>query len=631
MRIERPKLSFFRDLYSHAKSRTESMREKMEEWKSYLDGTRKQAGGENYKATRNICYELIESQVSTVIPKARVAAERWSEKNERNAIRTEHYLNVLRDKHPFEMLNDRDERSAYAYGGTVWMVEWDESIRNHNESGGIRYSLVTRNSFIGQPGIFDVQEMDYCFLLKTVPRMDIERVFGVRIREAGDVGRDAWVTDADNEEDVCDVITCWYKNEDGEVCRYIFSGDTELSDIEDYYARKYKVCTKCGRKEGLCRCADKSWQIESAEYEEIGHDIFLSDGGILASMVPKIKNGRQVTKKIPAAGMTKEGTPAYRQVGGITLPVIENTEIPVLEKTRIPWYKPKNYPIVIRRNVSREEDLFGQSDIEVIRNIQDEINRLMSRIYEKAVNSASYPYKPEESPFRYDNTIGQMVLNLKPGESPSMYGVITTAVPYTEDLNLVQVLYDSAKRILGISDSYQGQYDASAQSGKAKQIQAQQSAGRLQSKRVLKNAAYADMDRSAFEFMLAYADEPRPIVYRDAFGRLQNETFHRYDFVDRDKETGEFYYNDGYTFSVDPNQDVESDRSFMWQLNQSNLQSGTYGNPADPAVLLRYWQAQEKAHYPGAGENVEYFRSMVERAEAQSSAVSSLPTMPAVK
>jgi len=47
-----------------------------------------------------------------------------------------------------------------------------------------------------------------------------------------------------------------------------------------------------------------------------------------------------------------------------------------------------------------------------------------------------------------------------------------------QDVMQADRLYDQAKRILGISDSFQGQQDYTATSGYAKQIQVQQSQGR---------------------------------------------------------------------------------------------------------------------------------------------------------
>jgi hypothetical protein len=97
-------------------------------------------------------------------------------------------------------------------------------------------------------------------------------------------------------------------------------------------------------------------------------------------------------------------------------------------------------------------------------------------------------------------------------------------VDVSRDIAQAERLYDQAKRILGITDSFQGQADSTAQSGKAKQIQVQQAAGRLDSKRQMKNAAYSEIDKIIFRYYLAYADEPRPAVYRDAEGKLQTES-----------------------------------------------------------------------------------------------------------
>ena len=173
-------------------------------------------------------------------------------------------------------------------------------------------------------------------------------------------------------------------------------------------------------------------------------------------------------------------------------------------------------------------------------------------------------------------------------------------------------LYDLAKRILGISDSFQGQYDASAQSGVAKQIQVNQSAGRLDSKRQMKNAAYAEIDQIIFQYYLAYADEPRPATFKDAQGRMQNVYFNRYDFIERD-EAGEWYYNDEYLFAADSAIDIEKSRETLWEQNRQNFQQGAYGDVTLPQTLLIFWQNMERAHYPWAHENVERIKEEIAR------------------
>lgn len=55
------------------------------------------------------------------------------------------------------------------------------------------------------------------------------------------------------------------------------------------------------------------------------------------------------------------------------------------------------------------------------------------------------------------------------------------------------------------------------------------------------------------------------------------------------------------------------DPAVRWGLNLANLNAGAFGSPEDPETLLRYWKAQEAAGYPGASENVLYFKSIKEK------------------
>lgn len=59
----------------------------------------------------------------------------------------------------------------------------------------------------------------------------------------------------------------------------------------------------------------------------------------------------------------------------------------------------------------------------------------------------------------------------------------------------------------------------------------------------------------------------------------------------------------------------------VWESHLENLKAGALGDPGDPETLLRYWKAQEAAGYPRASENVQYFKSLVEKsAEVQEDA-----------
>lgn len=603
----RTKLAYFQDLYNEARTFSDEMYEKLDQHLKQYKGDKKIDGSET-EATqvRNITYELVESQVTSYLPSPAVTAKMYSEKNERNAKSIETLLSNKRDELPFEKLNDIDERFNPVYGGSIWLVEWDNSITTHNTVGDIKLTCVSPPKFTGQPNIFEVKDMEYCFIQFETTKDEIVRKYGVRPEVA-----DETESDESADDKTATLYICYYKNDKDKVCQYIWSADTELLDIEDYYARKRYVCKRCGKRKEICTCEHAKYELQNEEYEEVDRDIMLSDGGVIPAMSTIIKDGQVVTETQKQQAILENGEVALEDVNGVMLPVMIDVEVPKLEPTKLPFYTPNILPIVIRKNISEEDSLLGQSDCEAIRPQQQAINKIESRIGEKLFGSGVYPIVPEGFNGELDNSVFKKVFKCNQSNQ-KLFGRLDLQVDISRDIVQSDRLYDQAKRILGISDSYQGQYDSSAQSGKAKQIQVQQSAGRLDSKRKMKNAAYAEIDQIIFQYYLAYADEPRPVTYKDAQGRRQNIYFNRYDFIERD-EAGEYYYNDEYLFSTDATIDVEKSRELLWQENRANFQQGAYGDPKLPQTLLIFWQNMEKAHYPWAHDNVERIKEEIAR------------------
>ena len=88
--------------------------------------------------------------------------------------------------------------------------------------------------------------------------------------------------------------------------------------------------------------------------------------------------------------------------------------------------------------------------------------------------------------------------------------------------------------------------------------------------------------------------------------------FNRYDFIECDKE-GNYYFDDSYLFAVDANADAQYQSEALWEINLNNLERGTLGDKDSPTTLMRYWQLQDKAHFPYARENVEYFQELINK------------------
>ena len=609
---EYDKLLFFQDLYKESRNQTEELYEAMKKHlKQYKGDKTIDGSNEEAKTVRNITYELIESQISSYIPTPAVRPKMWSERNERNAKGVETMLMNKRDELPYEKLNDMDERFNPIYGGSVWLVEWDDSITTHNTVGDVTVSCLAPKRFTGQPHIYDTKDMEYCFIEFETTKEDIVRKYGVSPETAEDTE-----SDENTDDKTATLYVCFYKDDNDNVCKFVWSGDTTLSDIDDYYARKRKICKHCGKREEICECDSTDFELQSEDYEELDHDIALSDGHVIPAMSVMVKDGEIVTELVKKQALTPEGQLIFENVGGLMLPKTVEVQVPKTEPTRLPFYKPNILPVVIRKNTSEEDKLFGQSDCEFIRPQQQAINKIESRILDKLLRAGITPIMPEDAQVALNNSVFGQIVKLKAGENKSMYGTIDTTPAISQDIAQSDRLYDQAKRILGISDSFQGQYDGSAQSGVAKQLQIQQSAGRLDSKRQMKNAAHAEIDRIIFQYYLAYADEPRPAAYKDSEGRMQNCSFNRYDYIERDETTGEYYYNDEYMFSTDTTVDLERSRALLWQENRQNFQSGAYGDPALPRTQLIFWRNMEKAHYPWAHDNVEMIRETIQQEQA---------------
>ena len=578
MRTERKtkalRLEFFKGLYESALLALGDSLEAFERNMSQYRGSTKLDGTDTEAITvRNVTYEIIESQISSEIPQPKADAASYSERRARNAEAIERLCRSVRDRLPFEELNDIDERYTYIYGGSVWYVDWDSSLTHTGEVGGIRVHCLSPRDFIPQPGIYNIEDMDYCFLRFTSTRSELARKYGKSEEELKDAECEYSWQGAPDESDAVNMTVCFYKDEDGEVGRFIFSGDVILSDLERYYMRKGDVCCVCGRDSRKCSCKKPSIVFADLTYESI-----------------KLKKDPRNTENI-----------------GEKLDTGEEFEL------KIPYYVPRVFPIVIRKNTSSERALLGQSDCEYIRPEQQAINKLESRILEKLLRAGVTPIVPEDARVTLNNSVFGQVIKMKPGESAQQYGKVDTTPDVTQDIREAERLYDHAKRIIGISDAYQGLDTNSSESGLSRQLRISQASGRLESKKKMKYTAYAAIDKLIFLMHLAFADEPRRLSYKDAYGRLHYEEFTKYDFIEYDTESCEYYYDDDYLFSVDLNGGSEYQREALWQRNLENLKAGTLGNPESPITLLRYWQCQERAHYPHARENVEYFKDEIDR------------------
>ena len=272
--------------------------------------------------------------------------------------------------------------------------------------------------------------------------------------------------------------------------------------------------------------------------------------------------------------------------------------------------------MILQNNISVYGQLLGASDVDLIADQQNTANRLETKIVDKVMQSGSYITLPPDCSIDDDSTEEHKVIRVTDPAQIQMISVHDMEGNIQQDMAYLSQVYEEARQILGITDSFQGRKDTTATSGKAKEFSAAQTAGRLESKRVMKQAAFARLYEAMFKFKLAYADEPRPVVSEDDHGVRQYQDFNRYDFLEQD-ENGEYYWNDQFLFSCDTSSPLASNREAMWQETRANLQTGAFGDPGDINTLILFWTKMEMLHYPGAADTKTYLEGILQQQQQQ--------------
>lgn len=581
---------------------------------------------------RNICAELIEAQTDSSIPQPKVTARRSQDEGKAKLI--EDMLRNELDRMPFEQLNDIMGRTVPIQGGAAFLVEWDNTQRTHFTVGELAVSALHPKQIIPQDGVYTgVEDMDYILLKIPQTKEYIQRRYGVDLHDEREQEPEIKSAGGAAAEDLVTQYIAYYRNDKGGIGLYSWVNDTQLEDLEDYQARRLRRCVKCGAVEPLLTetelpedffsgrgadpeteadafaretrprplrggrkncpyCGGNRWEETAEDYEELPTAVARSDGSTVGGMVRR-------------AQLSETETDA------LGLPVVELLEEPV----RVPFYKPDIFPVILQKNVSVYGRFLGDSDIDKIADQQNTTNRIESKIIDKLLKSGSYITLPDSASIRAD---AEDMKIIRPGTAADagLIGVYDLQGNISQDLTYLAQVYEEARQVIGITDSFQGRRDTTATSGKAKEFAAAQSAGRLESKRVMKDAAYAALFEAMFKFKLAYTDEPRPVVSNDIHGNARYDTFNRYDFLEQDA-AGEWCWNDQFLFSCDTSAPLASNREAMWQETRMNLQTGAFGDPSQLTTLILFWTKMELLHYPGAGETRAYLEEELRRQQLQ--------------
>lgn len=598
----------FQTLYSVSKSARDSndnvKPDKLDMWRrAYLgtlnalkkDGT--EESERKSRQVRKLAYEVVESTVDNSIPLPKIVPRYKADRYLINI--TEEYLKYEMNKSINKMVNDENERATYIDGTSWFKVSWNSLDTSHNRSGDIRIEHRNADQVVPQPGVKDYRKLEYIFELSKVSMSELYDLY------------DRLIIPTSQETNMVDVISCYYLNENRIVGLFMWAAHSNqvICNEKDWQIRKIRHCTKCDTivPEGnVCPvCGHNRFRWKNAEKE------------ILQEPIQQIFNPYDVAE---------QDRPAQYDLKTVKNSKGQPTEIGVSTfatvGTEIPFYTVRQLPFVPRPAVSNINDIYGISQVRMLLEMQDCANKVLTKAIDKTMKSGGVVTKPDKLKLN-DKDDSFKILSVRSAEEGQMVQVKQIVADTSQDLTIAAMLYDSAKSSSGITDSFQGKKDTTATSGKAKQYAVAQSAGRIESLRVMKAAAYAGVYSLVLKYLLAFSDAKRTFVRVLPNGQEQEEQWSKYMFLAKGPNQ-EIYYRDDFEFNTDPAATLSEDRVSMWNETQEKFIQGSFGNPADPRVLELYWNTLSQLGYPlaktvlaGVKDNAQHLPMEVEQAIMQ--------------
>lgn len=481
----------------------------------------------------NIVLEFIETMVDSTIPQPSIRTKLPGFEDQATMIEDSLAADIT--ELGITAINDVNERVTPVQGLSAILVNWNPDFKHHLYRGELALESVHPKRIVPQPEVFQLQAMDYFFILSSVTKTYIKNRYDVDMEGSGEqfpgLNSLEGISSSVSNNEMLTEIVCWYKNDDGDVSKFTWCDDEILEDVPNFYARRI-------------------------------------DGSIV--------DEETLDSDVTIASVN--GQPGEVLKAG----------------TKVPYFIPTRYPLIVRENIPLNFAFGGQSDVDVIRDQQDAMKKVVSTIEEKIIRGTAIITALEGHRFNLTNELYAIVRGTQ--SELSALNIKNLSADIANDMAFAQQQYRAAQSTLGITNSFQGKADTTATSGVAKQIQVQQASGRLRSKESNKYAAFKETYEIMFEFKLAFYDELRPFVTKDANGQDSFGDFNKYSFLVRDK-AGELYYNTDFIFQADAGSGLPRDK--MWLFSQANEQLKYGGFNATPASVI-FWTQMVAQKYPNA-------------------------------
>lgn len=594
----------FSALYSIAKAAKEKNElantKNLQRWRKAYYGTLKalkKDGTEdsetNSRQLRKMVYEFVESKIDNSIPTPKMTPKY---KSDLPLIETtEDFLRYNIDNIFGKYLNDRDERATYVDGTSWYKVWWDSLDNSHSTSGTVKVDLCLADQIVPQPGITDWRQLEYIFELQQISLARVWDLYHRRITPVASNTSQPANPEEETDLSTITMVTCYYLNEDRIVGKFSWAQHSRqvICNEENWQIRKLRKCTSCHTivpQDKQCPvCGKRNFKYENATTEILGEDLY------------EVYNPYETGESDDEQNKDQYKARVFLTKG-----------------TEIPFYVVRQLPFIPRPAVSSIESMYGISEAKMVLEMQDVCNKMYTKMVDKTLDSGAVVTKPARLKMN-DSGNGIKMIDVRSYEESQMVQNKQIAADTSQDIAAAQMMYESARATSGVTESFQGKYDASATSGKAKEFSAMQTAGRIESLRVIKAAAFSAVYELVLKYLLAFSDESQKFVKTLPDGSVEEEEWNKYMFLAKDKY-GQIYYRDDFKFGSDAAASLANNRVAMWQELQSQYMQGTMGDVADPNTRVLFWNAMEQQQYPlaktilaGIKENAQHLPPNIEQ------------------
>ncbi len=495
----------------------------------------------------NLVFQLIESQIDINMPVPAVEPTEEADESERRSM-IEGQLTYMAGDTYLRRINGENERIVKKNGIAYFKVHWNPSYKAHTYRGRVETTNPHPGNIVLQPGVTKIKDMDYLFHIEN-------RTLDYICREYGEEYRDE-----------------------------IESESLEYGQL-DYFSSGV---------EGTTSEKTKKLSVVEAWYKDKDGDICLITwvGDIILRDEPKFFYKRD------ESGNTIE----YDE---IEIPMLDEMgNLISTETVNVRCHVPNRFPFIPWYNIPREKSARGLADPYIIADQQEGIKKLLSTEEEKQMKGTTKVFVRRGSAAA--GKITDATLQIIETEDP-VSDVVTKDLK-TPDNSLKDLYYiyiQAAKDALGVTEASQGRTDKGKElSGRALEILAANTQGRMGVKQDEKDIAYTELYRMWYDFLLAFADHRMPYRIDGQYNKPVYGYWDKSKLIKQD-DAGEWYYPE-FDIFVQAESALPKDKRFILDLAN---------NAGQRIDNVQYWMLMESIGVPNASAILEMEQQKMQAAQ----------------